>query len=145
MTVSAVEALRLAIQNTEVPDAVLGVPADIEAMNWFGSLLGFRWPATYLAVLGKHDGFFLGGASVYSFAQSVNLMMVFREKFRQRSYWPVGGDGCGNYFVLALNEMNQDECPVYFTEGASDWLQGEKSFPSYSHFVNHVCEAASAA
>lgn len=144
MSHHAVDTLRSAIQATRVRDARIGKPADLEAALWIGKLLGFTWPRSYLAILGKHDGFFLGRCTVFSLAQSLEVMLMFRETFRRRGHWPVGGDGCGSYFVLAVHELHARECPVYFADGNDDWIARAPGHPTYADFVIHACRPDSA-
>lgn len=135
MSDPAVLAIRSAVQAASLPDAQTGGPADLDAAAWLGSLLGYRWPNSYMAVLSKHDGASAGGAIFFSIVLSIAEMLIFREKFRSKGFWPVGGDGCGNYFVLATHELVSNECPVLFLESSADYMPTGTRYSTYSQFV----------
>lgn len=134
--------MRDAVQNAEDPDAWIGEPADVEAVVWLGQALGYAFPDSYLRILAKHDGFCAGGAPVYSLAESVEVLLVFRERFRALGYWPVGSDGYGNHYVLATKEREAGECLVWFLESGEDYRPVGESYPSYAEFVSHTVTAA---
>jgi hypothetical protein len=115
----AVQALRHVVQEHGDEHTVIGRPAHLPGILWFGQLLGWRWPSTYLQVLEKHDGVLVQDAILFSFLESVeNFLTVHHSRWhRPDGYWPVGSDGCGNYYALAFAEQDESgECPVVFFE-----------------------------
>lgn len=86
---------------------------DPAAMEWFGRLLAWSWPPSYVETLGKYNGVIVKNAIVHSFIKSIDYFMSMRESWQPAKYWPVSDDECGNYHVLSL-ELRDDrgECPV---------------------------------
>lgn len=52
----AILAIRHVVQDHGDEGTRLGQAALLEGIRWFGGLLGWSWPPSYLEVLGKHDG-----------------------------------------------------------------------------------------
>lgn len=114
----ALLAIRHVVQEHGDEHYRLGHSASLDAIRWFGSLLGWSWPRSYLDVLAKHDGVVVQMAIVFSFIESVDRFMLLHDHWhRPDGYWPVAGDGCGNYYALAMANRNDGgECPVVFFE-----------------------------
>jgi len=119
---------------------LLGKPADLDQIAWFGTLLSYSWPESYLSVLDKHDGVKVDGAIIFSFIQSIEILLIFRERFTSKRYWPVGSDGCGNYFVLSIGQTQDGECPVLFLDAAEDYTADGEAFKNYAFFVISAIE-----
>ena len=103
----------------------LDQPATVENLTWFGKLLGWMWPLSYLAVLEKHDGVCVKGvkgAIVLSFLGSIDLFLVYHEdRHKPDGYWPVAHDECGNYFAFSMEKQDATgECPIVFLEYATE-------------------------
>jgi hypothetical protein len=135
----AVLAIRHAVQEHGDEHYRLGEPASIENVCWFGSLLGWTWPASYLAVLRKHNGVWVKGAMILSFLESIDIFLIFHETWHKpNGFCPVASDGCGNYFVLSIGELGaMGECPVVFLEYGTEniGIVGR----TYAEFVvNHL-------
>jgi cell wall assembly regulator SMI1 len=56
----------------------------------------------------------------------------------QQNHWlPIGGDGCGNYYVLALDPSNADSCPVFFIDHEADYDElSHQVAPDLWHFLH---------
>ena len=114
----AILAIRHVVQEHGDAHTRLGRAARIEGMQWFGRLLGWSWPRNYVEVLGKHDGVLVQDAIVFGFLESIDAFLLYHDAWhRPAGYWPVAGDGCGNYFCLALRQSaGAEEEPVVFFE-----------------------------
>jgi len=117
-TGQAVLAIRHAVQDHGDEKYRLGQPASLEGIRWFGNLLGWTWPPSYLEVLAKHDGACIKQAILLSFLESIELLLIYHKEWHRRDgYWPVAHDECGDYFALSLREQDATgECPVVFLE-----------------------------
>jgi hypothetical protein len=115
---SAVRAIRHVLQEHGDEGTRIGGPANPEAIRWFGQLLGWVWPGSYVEVLSHHDGVVVQDAIVLRFLDSIERFLIFRAAWhRPDGFWPVADDGCGNYFALALGRRDTGgECPVVFFE-----------------------------
>jgi cell wall assembly regulator SMI1 len=135
---SAALAIRHVVQEHGDAFTRIGKPAQLDQVEWFGHVLGWTWPASYVDVLTRHDGVTVLDAIVFSFLESISVMLIFRERWHHPTgYWPVGSDGCGNYYTLALGERRGDgECPVVFFEMIeSDTEPAYVVAPSYAEYV----------
>lgn len=134
----AVLAIRHVVQEHGDQCTRIGGPANIESIRWFGRLLGWTWPASYIEVLAQHDGVIVQDAIVFRFLESIEVFLLFHSTWHQPTgYWPVASDGCGNYFALALGPQNSaGECPVVFFEMISSEVDPKFTVaPSYADFV----------
>src|SRR5262245_8635816 len=105
----AIVAIRHVVQAHGDAQTVLGQTANLPGITWFGSLLGWSWPPSYLGVLAKHDGVRVQDAILFSFLESFELFLLVHDKWhRSDAYWPVSTDGCGNYTALALGERGAE-------------------------------------
>jgi hypothetical protein len=100
----------------------LGSRADAEAVRWFGQVLGWAWPPSYVDVLSRHDGVVVQDAILLGFVASIERFLPYhRSWYRPGGYWPIASDGCGNYFALALGQRDAaGECPVVFIDTMAD-------------------------
>lgn len=114
----AVLAIRHVVQDHGDEHTRIGSPAELDGVAWFGRLLGWEWPCSYLAVLEKHDGVHVRHADLYSFLESIEVFLIFHDRWHKPlGFWPVSSDGCGNYYALSLDERDPaGECPVVFFE-----------------------------
>ena len=114
----AVLAIRHVVQDHGDAGTLIGGPASTPGIVWFGRLLGWSWPASYLQVLEKHDGVCVQDAMVFSFLQSFKAFLIFHDRWHgPNGYWPIASDGCGNYYALSFAMRRPDgECPVVFLE-----------------------------
>jgi hypothetical protein len=112
----AILAIRHVVQDHGDEGTRLGDAALCDGIRWFGSLLGWAWPTSYLEVIGKHDGVMVRDAWVFSFLESVERFLFLHERWhRPDGFWPVASDGCGNYFALSLGRTHPlGESPVVF-------------------------------
>jgi hypothetical protein len=138
-TNQAVLAIRRAVQEAGEDFEHIGGAADVDQIRWFAErLLGWRWPPSYIAVLNKHDGVRFTSPILFSFHESIKVFLVFRDQwYVDRHRWPVGGDGCGSYWVLNLDEQREDgECPVVFIDHEQGPLSaGRFAGNTYADFV----------
>jgi hypothetical protein len=139
-TDDAVSAIRHVVQEHGDEHTVLGAAADAAPIQWFGELLGWQWPHSYLVVLAKHDGVMVQDAIVHSFLKSFECFLVHHDRwYKPRHFWPVAEDGCGNYWVLCLRQSKaNNECPVAFLDHESDggYLHPEHiAAETYADFV----------
>lgn len=136
----AIAKIRDAIQGCTETHFLLGKPADLDQIGWFGALLSYSWPESYLSVLDEYDGVTVDGATIFSFIQSIEILLIFRERFTSKRYWPVGSDGCGNYFVLSIGQTQDGECPVLFLDAAEDFAPAGETIKNYAFFVISAIE-----
>ena len=135
-TEDAIRAIRHVVQDHGDENARLGAPALIKGIEWCARILGFKWPPSYLGVLGKHDGVLVCDAILLSFTESFEAFLSYADEWYQRRYWPVAADGCGNYWVLALAGRRPDgECPILFVETVKSPVEGSAEAESYADFV----------
>jgi hypothetical protein len=135
----AVLAIRHTVQDHGDEHYRLGQPGSVDNACWFASLLGWTLPPSYLSVLGKHDGVCVQGAIVLSFLESIDTFLLYHDEWHKpNGYWPVGSDGCGDYFALAIGEADSNaECPVVFLEYGTQNLGTVAR--TYAEFVvNHL-------
>lgn len=143
MIEDAVLAIRRAVQESAELGTKIGPPGNLDGISWFGTVMAIRWPKSYLSILARHDGVLVGDAILFSFEESIQRMLVLRDTFRLRGYWPVGEDGCGNYYVLSLSEERDGECPVRFIESSLDYQPTGLCFASYAQYVVNAAGATS--
>ncbi len=118
---NALNAIRHVVQDHSDEGTHLGVPADMESIHWFGRLLGWEWPPSYVELLSRHNGVNVQDAIVFGFLESIEIMLQHRETWRHQGYWPVATDGCGNFFVMALGQrVASGEGPVIFLDAAAE-------------------------
>lgn len=136
-SLAAINAIRHVIQEHADSDDRLGKPGNIDGIQWFGKLLGWTWPPSYLEVLAKHDGVTVGNACVLSFLESIEIFMLHPQEWhRVDGYWPIASDGCGNYSVLAIGKKSETgECPVEFIDAMQGYDSGSTVAESYADFV----------
>ena len=135
----AVLAIRHAVQEAGEDFESIGKPAHLEAIRWFGDrLLQWRWPRSYTDVLRKHDGVRFLTPILFGFNESISTFLAFQDLWlRDRRRWPVGGDGCGSYWVLSLDEQREDgEWPVRFIDHEDGPIsEGQLAGATYADFV----------
>ncbi len=138
----AIQAIRHMVQDHGDELTRLGGNAPVSGVIWFGQLLGWRWPPSYLQVIGKHDGVLVQDAIVFSFLESFQLFLTLHTCWhRPAGYWPVATDGCGNYYALSFGSQNEEgECPVaFFDMIESETEPLEEVAHTYADFVvQHV-------
>ncbi len=111
-----------------------------EGIRWFGGLLGWSWPASYLEVIGKHDGVMVQDAWVFSFLESVERFLLLHEPWHKPDgFWPVASDGCGNVFALAFGHPSPSgEVPVVFFDMIESRERPVETIAeSYAAFIVH--------
>jgi hypothetical protein len=136
-TDAAVLAIRHVVQDHPDEGTRLGDRTDIEPVRWFGQLLGWVWPPSYLNVLSRHNGVMVQHAILFGFVESIEVFLLYHQSWHRVGYWPVASDGCGNYFVLALKEQGVDgECPVIFIDTIASAQEPAYTVAvSYARFV----------
>jgi hypothetical protein len=114
----AILAIRHVVQDHGDEGTSLGRSALCEGVRWFGGLLGWSWPPSYLEVIGKHDGVTVQDAYVLGFLESVVRFLLLHEAWHKPDgFWPIASDGCGNYFALCFGHPSlSGELPVGFFE-----------------------------
>src|SRR5690348_3151312 len=112
----AILAIRHVVQDHGDVGTCLGRAAHCDGICWFGGLLGWSWPPSYLEVIAKHDGVTVQDAWVFGFLESVErFLLLHGEWHKPDGYWPVASDGCGNYFALSFGHLGlSGEVPVVF-------------------------------
>ncbi len=134
----AVLALRHVVQEHGDEGTELGEPADGKGVRWFGQLLGWEWPSSYVEMLERHNGVVVQDAIVFKFLESIDLFLRLHESWhRPDGYWPVASDGCGNYFALALGQRDSaSECPVVYFDMMEDSEKPQTTIASsYPAFI----------
>src|SRR3954469_11720093 len=79
----AILAVRHVVQDHGDEGTTLGRSALCEGVRWFGGLLGWSWPPTYLEVIGKHDGVMVQDAWVFGFLESVERFLLLHEAWHK--------------------------------------------------------------
>jgi len=131
----AVEALRHYVQDHGDQHTNLGKPRDQKTAEWTAGLVQVALPPSYLKVLEKHDGLTY---ELFSLMTSLEVYANFRDRWGMpHRYWPVAGDGCGNYYVLAMDKIGASgESPVGFIETMESATEPAYwAASSYAHFV----------
>ncbi len=147
----ATAAIRHAIQDHAGAHFKLGDPANIEDVVWLASLLGWSLPRDYLALIAVHDGVDAGGDIIFNVDQCFATLRVYRQEWHHEDgYWPVAGDGCGNYWVMSVSDSPHHPAgTIFFFDHESD-LPDERlvnvESPNYPAFVirmmSRVCASA---
>ena len=112
----AILAIRSAVQDFGDEHTNIGGPAHLDQVQWLGALLGWAWPRTYFDLLAKHDGVRLRHAHIPDFFSAFRSFVVHREPWHRLQYWPIADDGCGNYWVMALAQQRDGDCPIHFLD-----------------------------
>lgn len=134
----AVRAIRHVVQEHGDAHTRLGGTANLRGIVWFGQLLGWRWPPSYLQIIEKHDGVLVQDAIVWSFLESFEAFLRFHDAWhRPDGFWPVATDGCGNYYALSFALQHESgECPVVFFDMIESGTEPrEEVAPTYADFV----------
>ncbi len=133
----AVLAIRHVVQEHGDEETKVGGSATLSGIVWFGQLLGWQWPQSYLEVLEKHDGVLVQDAIIFSFLHSFECFLFLRDDWQELAFWPVATDGCGNYYALSLNQSDSaGECPVVFFEMMQSQEEPSEVFaPTYAEFI----------
>lgn len=126
----AVHAIRYFVMNFGDEHTVIGQSISVDDINWLTGLLDLQMPPSYLRILYKHDGMHTRDSELYTLRESFDVLMTYRQYwFRSTGFWPVSGDGCGNYYVLRNLLKSEDaESPVAF-------LDHEQSFTEPAYYV----------
>lgn len=112
----AILAIRSAVQDFGDAETWIGRPADLDQVRWLGQLLGWEWPRSYLELIARHDGVRVRQASMPAFFDAFRLFITHRDPWHSLLYWPVARDGCGDYWVIAVHNQEDGDCPVYFLD-----------------------------
>lgn len=114
-------------------------------MKWFADRLGWSWPTSYVEVLSRHDGVLVQDANVYGFLESIDhfVNILHGSWHRPNGYWPVGNDGCGNYYALFMAQPpRSDDSPVMFFEMIESQEQPSRTVAAnYPEFVTQQMRA----
>lgn len=103
----AIRAIQHVVQDHGDKDTRLGSEASLNGMVWFGRLLGWTWPPTYLKILAMYDGVLVQDAWLYSFKETMDTFLFLQDRWhRPDGFWPVGNDGCGNYYALSFGQCD---------------------------------------
>jgi hypothetical protein len=112
----AVSSIRHVVQEHGDEHTKLGVSGSAEGIKWVGNLLGWSWPPSYLEVIEKHDGVMVGDVVLFSFLESFDCLMRLHDQWHGvNGFWPVGSDGCGNFYAFAAGPVS-GEPPVVFLD-----------------------------
>jgi hypothetical protein len=131
----ALEALRHYVQDHGDEDTVLGDARERGIVEWIAGLVRTTFPPSYLQFLEKHDGL---SYPLFRLLESFETYALYRDRWGvPRHYWPIAGDGCGNYYVLATAlKDSAGEAPVAFIEPSTSAVDPNYwAASSYAHFV----------
>ena len=134
-TDAAVSAIRHVVQDHPDEGTKLGGRADLDSVRWFGQILGWAWPPSYLDLLSRHNGVVVQHVILLGFVQSIEQFLLhFRSWHRPDGYWPIASDGCGNYFALALGKRDlAGESPIVFIDTITSVHE-----PAYTAAINYA-------
>jgi hypothetical protein len=133
--IQAIRAIQHVVQDHGDKGTRLGSEGSPHGMEWFGRLLGWTWPPSYLEILAVYDGVMVQDAIVYSFSESIESFMFFHDQWhRPNGFWPVGGDGCGNHYALSFGQRNSTgDCSVVMIY--QDTPETTEKGTSYADFI----------
>ena len=114
---TVIRALRQAVQDFDRPGVSIGEPFPAVAARWLAQKLGFNLPTAYLQLLAAHNGAVLADPVYLSFYASLEVLVIYHRDWADPArFWPVSGDGCGNYHCLDVTRSDGIDCPVVFFE-----------------------------
>jgi cell wall assembly regulator SMI1 len=114
---SVIGALRQAVQDFDREGVRLGDAGSEGAVRWLSQKLGFSLPTTYLRLLAAHDGAVLADPVYFGLLDSVKTLLLYRRQWADPPrFWPLSGDGCGNYYCLDVTRSDGADAPVLFFE-----------------------------
>jgi hypothetical protein len=102
----AVSLVRHVIQEHADEHYVLGNSARMDKIAWLATLLGWEFPQCYLDFISIYDGVFVGLDMVLSSDEAFDILSIFRDRWHKPDgYWPVGSDGCGDYWAMSIRQQ----------------------------------------
>lgn len=136
----AIEIVQHVIQDHADEDYNLGKPANMGKVKWLAKLLGWNFPENYLEFISIFDGVHAGGYEVISSDRAFDVLSVFEKRWHKpNGYWPVGSDGCGDYWVMSISQQGENAPGTVFFydhEIESDRSNLTEIYaPDYSTFV----------
>ena len=109
-----------------------GVPlppgASEDEINDFIRRTGVTIPSGVREWLRFTNGPRIGPGGVYGL-RDFEEVFGFRPEFRDKCWLPLGTDGCGDYYVLALDSEEYPLQPVYFID---PYQEGDYGVPTYA-------------
>jgi len=140
---SAIAHVRHVIQEHAPSDFGLGQPARLDDLRWLANLLGWRLPDAYLRTIEVYDGVFAGLDKILSSDCSFETLRSYRNEWhRPDGYWPVGADGCGNYWAMNVSQKNSyPPGTVFFYDHERDAdpsVLSDVFTPTYPAFVSAI-------
>ena len=109
------EVLRLATLVPREPGTPLAAGAEERAIAWFQMSQDFPLPLEVVEWLRFSDGSMIGPGGIYGL-DAFKRTFAIQPGFKARHWLPLGTDGCGDYYVLALNSEDPPLRPVYFID-----------------------------
>jgi hypothetical protein len=103
----------------------LGVTPPRVLRQWLLLVNGIALPATDLYGIGTR----------YKSSNIVKSISA-QNKYRERGLLPIGGDGCGNDYVIEID--NGENPPVVFTESSESWIIKYIVASSFTQFLKFV-------
>ena len=123
---AAIAGLRKAVQDLDRPGVSLGKPIDRGAVRWLATKLGFALPSAYIDLLATHDGATIVDPVYFSFMASLDVLVIHRREWADPArFWPLTGDGSGNYHCLDLTRSNGSDSPVVCFDAMTSWEEPE--------------------
>ena len=121
------EVLRLATIVPREPGVPLPAGASDDEIDGFVQRTGLAIPSDVRGWLRFTNGPRIGPGGVYGL-RDFEEVYGFLPEFCAKRWLPLGTDGCGDYYVLALNSKDHPLQPVYFID---PYQEGGYSVPTY--------------
>jgi hypothetical protein len=122
------EVRRLAEIVPREPGAPLAPGASDDEIDGFLRRTGLEIPPEVRGWLRFTDGPRIGPGGIYGL-RDFEHVYAFLPEFRDNRWLPLGTDGCGDYYVLALDSPDHPLQPVYFID---PYQEGGYGAPSYA-------------
>lgn len=120
------EVIRLANIVPREPSVPLPLGAEEYQLDAFAVTNGFPLPVGVREWLMYTDGPCIGFGGIHGLRDYKRTFGILPE-FQERQWLPLGTDGCGDYYVLALNSEDLPLHPVYFIDSIREGYEK----PSY--------------
>jgi hypothetical protein len=122
------EVRRLATIVPREPGTSLPPGVSDSQIEGFALVQGVSIPPEVREWLRFTDGPRIGPGGVYGL-RDFEETYKFLPEFKDKRWLPLGTDGCGDYYVLALDSADEPLRPVYFIDPYQD---GEYGVPTYA-------------
>jgi cell wall assembly regulator SMI1 len=124
------------------PEDALPAGATAEQIQQLQSYFGLTLPSQLVEWLSFCNGPCVAQGGVFGIRPDRPFLDIINHveqspMWRQKLWLPIGGDGCGNYYILRLDPSDAESCPVFFVdhEAGYDELSHQVA-PDLWHFLH---------